>query len=116
MHDVESQARGFSHDEQKQSREYEFQKQLADRKLSFEAEAKALEMAARRADQQADRNVRQRIEFEKNVTQLLEKDTTGALAANLMQIVDSRFGAVQQIEHQDPVLTLLERFVSKYNA
>jgi hypothetical protein len=115
-HDVASQARGFSFDEQKQAREYEFQKQLADQKFAFEAEAKALEMAARRADQQADRNVRQRIEFEKNVTQLLEKDTTGALAANLMTIVDGRFGAVQRNEQQDPVLNLLERFVNKYSS
>jgi hypothetical protein len=114
-HEICSQTRGFSHDQQKQEKEFAFQSQLARDKLVFEAEAKALELAARRADQQADRNVRQRIEFEKNVTQLLEKDPTGELAKNLVTFVDGRFGMLQRPEQQDPVATLLEKFMSKYS-
>lgn len=114
-HDVDRQTRDFGHDDRKQSREFEFQTELANRKFAFEAQSKALELAATRADKEAERNVRQRIEFEKNVTQLLDKDPTGALANTLMSFVDRRFGAVQGNEQQDPVANLLERFIGQYN-
>jgi hypothetical protein len=65
LHEEQSQSRGFGHDDRKQSRE-----------LAFQAQRVGLEMAASRAEQQAERRVRQRIEFEKNCTQLLEKDPT----------------------------------------
>ena len=103
------------HDDNKQSREFSFQSGLAGRKFSFEAESKVLELAAKRAEQQADRNVRQRIEFEKNVTQLLDKDPTGALATQLVNFVDARFGALQRPEQQDPVTSLLQSFMNKYS-
>jgi hypothetical protein len=114
-HEVACQARGFAHEDRKQMRDYEFQSELQKRKLAFEAEAKGLELAASRADQQAERLVRQRIEFEKNVTQLLEKDPSGVLATNLVTFVDSRFGAVQRPDQQqDAVAIFLERFMNKY--
>jgi hypothetical protein len=114
-HDVDRQTRDFDHDDRKQAREFAFQTELANRKFAFEAQSKALELAATRADKVAERNVRQRIEFEKNVTQLLDKDPTGALANTLMSFVDRRFGAVQGNEQQDPVANLLERFIGQYN-
>jgi hypothetical protein len=115
-HEIDSQSRGFSHDQQKQEKEFEFQSKLAKSKLVFEAESRALELVAKRAEQQEDRNVRQRIEFEKNVTQLLEKDPTGALARDLVSFVDNRFGALQRPgTGEDPVATLLQQFVNRYS-
>jgi hypothetical protein len=111
---ADTQARGFNHDEQKQTREFDFQRELEDRKFAFEAQAKALQLAASRADQQADRNVRQRIEFEKNVTQLLTTDPTGKLASDLVNVIDGRFGPLQRVDQHDPVASLLERFMNKY--
>lgn len=110
----ETQTRGFNHDEQKQTREFGFQRELESRKFAFEAEAKALELAVSRSDQQADRNVRQRIEFERNVTQLLTTDPTGKLAKDLVSVIDDRFGPLQRSDQHDPVANLLERFMNKY--
>lgn len=111
---ADTQARGFTHDEDRQTREFGFKRELEERKFAFEAEAKALHLAASRADQVAERNVRQRIEFEKNVTQLLTTDPTGKLASDLVNVIDSRFGPLQRSDQHDPVASLLERFMTKY--
>jgi hypothetical protein len=104
-HEEMRQSRGFTHEERKQSRDF-----------AFQAQRVGLEMAASRAEHEAERHVRQRIEFERNATKLLEKDPTGALAKDLVSLVDTRFGEVQRNDlHGDRVLNLLETFMNRFS-
>lgn len=59
------------------------------RDQEFQAQLNAINIISSERNQRDERRVRQKIEFQNNVTQLLLKDSTGGLAAKLVEATNA---------------------------
>ena len=86
------------------------------RDQEFQAQLNAINIIASERNQRDERRVKQKIEFQNNVTQLLLKDSTGGLAQKLVEATSSNAANFEDgIGDDSGALSgVLETFLSRF--
>ena len=86
------------------------------RDQEFQAQLNAINIIASERNQRDERRVKQKIEFQNNVTQLLLKDSSGALAQKLVEATASNAASFDDGGDASGGLSgVLETFLARYS-
>ena len=85
------------------------------RDQEFQAQLNAINIIAAERNQRDERRVKQKIEFQNNVTQLLLKDSTGGLAQKLVEATTSNAANFEDGDGSGALSGVLETFLARYS-
>ncbi|MFM1930971.1 MAG: hypothetical protein RL226_274, partial [Bacteroidota bacterium] len=80
----------------------------------FQAQLNAINVLAAEQRDKDERRVKQKIEFQNNVTQLLIKDQTGELAKKLVQATQENAASFEDARQDSGLGNLLSAFLGRY--
>ena len=84
------------------------------REQDFQAQLNAINVLAADQRDKDERRVKQKIEFQNNVTQLLIKDETGELAKKLVAATQENAASFEDVRHDSSLSNLLTSFLGRY--
>jgi hypothetical protein len=89
--------------------------ELQRRDQEFQAQLNAINIIAAERSQKEERRVKQKIEFQNNVTQLLLKDDTGDLAQKLVKATSENSRMFEDAhDGNDGMMSFLQNFLGRY--